>query len=134
MSRSPLEHSEAVMLMRAVRGAEGTWPELRLMYAIPNGGVRAKGAAIKLKAEGVKPGVPDYCLPVARGGFHGLYIELKRVSGGRVEAEQREWLAELARQGYCTAVARGWEQAWDVLRDYLAADGAANDDDETGGG
>jgi hypothetical protein len=117
----PSEHAEAAMLMRAVRGAEGTWPELRLLYAIPNGGKRNRGTAIKLKAEGLRPGVPDYCLPVARGGYHGLYIELKTASGA-VRPEQRAWLAALAAQGYRAVVARQWEQAWAELRDYLAAD------------
>ena len=124
------EHTEAATLMRAVRGAEHVWPELRLFHAIPNGGHRSRRTAGRLKAEGVRPGVPDYFLPVSRGGAHGLYIELKRTKGGRVEKEQRVWLAALAEQGYCTAVARGWEEAWAVIRDYLASDGAANDDEE----
>lgn len=110
--------------MRAVAGALPTWPELALLYAVPNGGKRSRKTAADLKAEGVKPGVPDYCLPVPRGGHHGLYLELKRLRGGRVEPEQREWLAALVANGYRAEVARGWEQAWAVLRDYLAGDGA----------
>jgi hypothetical protein len=117
----PTEHAEAAMLMRAVRSAEALWPELALFHAIPNGGMRSKRTAIGLKAEGVRPGVPDYCLPVARGGYHGLYIELKTASGA-VRPEQRAWLAALAAQGYMAVVCRQWEQAWGVLRDYLAAD------------
>ena len=48
------------------------WPELQLMFAIPNGGTRGddkKSRTIrggKLKAEGVKAGVPDIFLPVPR--------------------------------------------------------------------
>lgn len=118
------EHTEAAMLMRAVRGAEHIHPELRLFHAIPNGGFRSRRTAGLLKAEGVRPGVPDYSLPVPRGGAHGLYIELKRVKGGRVEPEQRTWLADLTEQGYRAVVCRGWEQAWAEIRDYLAADGA----------
>lgn len=121
------EHVEAVMLMRAVRGAEDTWPELRFFASVPNGGHRSKRVAGQMKAEGVRRGVPDYLFPIQRGGFVGLAIELK-TSSGRPSPEQREWLAELARQGWRAELCRGWEQAWDVLRDYLAADGAANDD------
>lgn len=120
---APSEHAEAAMLMRAARGAELRWPELRLLYAVPNGGKRGKRTAVDLKADGVKPGVPDYCLPVARGGFHGLYIELKTAKGA-VRPEQRAWLAALTAQGYHAVVCRQWEQAWTVLQDYLAADGA----------
>ena len=123
------EHTEAATLMRAVRGAEHVWPELRLFHAIPNGGHRSRRTAGRLKAEGVRPGVPDYFLPVSRGGAHGLYIELKRTKGGRVEPEQKAWLDELNAQGYRAVVARGWEQAWDEIRDYLAGDGP-NDDEE----
>ncbi len=119
----PTEHMEAAMLIRWVIGAERIYPELALLYAIPNGGKRSIKTARDLKAEGVKAGVPDYCLPVPCGGFNGLYLELKRQHGGRVEPEQRAWLAALEAQGYRTEVARGWEAARDALRDYLATDG-----------
>lgn len=127
----PLEHVEATMLMRAVLGAEADWPELRFFAAWPNGGHRSRKTAAALKAEGVRSGPPDYWFPIPRGGFAGLVIELKRVRGGRVEPEQREWLDMLEGNGWRAEVCRGWEQAWAVLRDYLASDGAANDDEVT---
>ncbi|MBO9717500.1 MAG: VRR-NUC domain-containing protein [Pseudoxanthomonas sp.] len=131
MTAAPLEHAEAAMLIRAVRGLEPAHPELRLLYAIPNGGKRSRKTAADLKAEGVRSGVPDYCLPVARGVWHGLYLELKRLRGGRVEPEQRAWLSDLEAQGYRAVVCRGWEQALAEIRDYLAADAvAANDGGE----
>lgn len=122
------EHVEAVLLMRAVVGAEHEWPELRWFAAIPNGGFRSKRTAGQLKAEGVKRGVPDYLFPVQRGGYVGLAVELK-TEIGRPSPEQREWLAELRRQGWRAEICKGWEQAWATVRDYLAADGqdAAND-------
>lgn len=113
------EHVEAVMFMRAVAGALDTWPELEWLFHVPNGGARARKTAGALKAEGVKPGVPDYLLPVGRGGYVGLALELKTAKG-RVSPEQCEWLAHLAAQGWQAVVARGWEQAWDVVRDYMA--------------
>lgn len=113
------EHVEAVMFMRAVRGALGDWPELRWLFAVPNGGWRAKRTAAAMKAEGAQAGVPDYLLPVGRGGYAGLAIELKTATG-RVRPEQREWLAMLEGQGWRAVVARGWEEAWDVVRDYMA--------------
>lgn len=94
-------------------------PLLKLMYATPNGGLRSKAVAGKLKAEGVKPGVPDICLPVARGGHHGLYIELKRDKTGRVSVEQRAWIDALREQGYRAEVALGWARAADILQQYL---------------
>lgn len=122
------EHIEASLLMRAVIGGERTWPELALFHAIPNGGHRGKRTAGMLKAEGVRRGVPDYCLPVPRGGHHGLYLELK-TTDGRLSPEQRQWLALLEANGYRAVMCRGWEEAWAVVRDYLAGDGA-NDEGE----
>ena len=63
--------------------------------------------------------MPDICLPVPRGKFHGLYIEMKKLKGGTVSREQKEWGAKLARQGYCWKVCHGWEEARDVLTEYL---------------
>lgn len=116
------EHTEAAMFMRAVRGAEGDWPELRWLAAIPNGGKRSRKVGGELKAEGVRRGVPDYLMPVARGEYVGLAIELKTATG-RPSPEQRQWLAHLEAQGWHAVVARGWEQAWDVVRDYMAQEG-----------
>ena len=56
------EHQEQVALFRWAEFAIARWPELALMYAIPNGGHRHKAVAAGLKAEGVKRGVPDVCL------------------------------------------------------------------------
>jgi hypothetical protein len=111
-----------VALMRMVRLHEARWPELRLLYAVPNGGDRHPIVAAKMKAEGVRAGVPDYCLPVPRHGYHGLYVELKTPTG-YPSREQREWIAALREQGYRAEVCRGWAAAWDVIRDYLTTEG-----------
>lgn len=95
------------------------YPELALLHHIPNGGSRSKAEAGRFKAEGVKAGVPDICLPVARGGFHGCYIELKRETGGRVAPEQVYWLEQLAEQDYYTEVCKGWVAAARALINYL---------------
>lgn len=130
MTNAVPEDFEQELVMRWATGQLGNWPELSLLHHVPNGGARSKRTAALLKRMGVKPGVPDLCLPVARGGHHGLYVEMKRLDGGRVSSEQRAWLAALHNGGYCVAVCHGHEQAICVLRDYLAADGeAANDDD-----
>lgn len=94
-------------------------PELALLYHIPNGGARSRATAGRLKAEGVRAGVPDICLPVARGGYHALYIELKRVRGGRVSEKQEEMLAALAAQGNRCEVCKGWEAAKEAILRYL---------------
>src|SRR5699024_826416 len=72
------EHDEQVQRIRWAGLARGAYPALRWLHAVPNGGARNIVVARKLKAEGVQRGVPDLCLPVPRGPYHGLYIELKR--------------------------------------------------------
>ncbi|MGB2246172.1 MAG: VRR-NUC domain-containing protein [Alcanivorax sediminis] len=101
------------------------------LVAVPNGahlaGSKAQRAAkiTRMKAEGLSPGFPDLLLPVARGGFHGLAIEMKRVKGSSTSDEQLEWLDFLARQGYLAVLCKGADAAIDTIQAYLA-EGEAN--------
>ena len=115
------EHEEQVALMRLVEMHKGRWPELGMLFSIPNGGDRNVIVARKLKAEGVRRGVPDLCLCLPRGGYHGLFIELKRLKGGQVSAEQKAWISALRGQGYRAEVCKGATEAWDVIREYVQA-------------
>lgn len=123
---APTEHAEAVELMRLVRLHEPRYPILRFMFAVPNGGHRNKAAAGKLKAEGVRPGVPDYLFPIRSidsrtcSTYVGLAIELKKTRGGSTSAEQHEWLAMLEDQGWRAAVCKGHRHAWRVICEYLS--------------
>ena len=114
------EHQEQSALINWARMTEGTWPELELLHAIPLGGARHPATGKKLKAEGVKKGVPDLCLPVARHGYHGLYIEMK-VKGRYPSKEQKWWIAKLNEQGYQAVVCKGFNQAVDAITEYLGA-------------
>ena len=96
----------------------GRYPELKLLYHIPNGGKRDARTASALKRQGVKAGVPDLHLPVARGGYHGLYIELK-VGSNKATALQKDWIKELTKQGYLAVVCYGWQEAAEQLVNYL---------------
>ena len=113
------ESVEQQCLFRWAQFASGQHPELNLLYHIPNGGARSKATAGRLKAEGVKAGVPDICLPVARGGYHGLYIELKKEHSGTTSQKQKEWLFALSEQGYQAVVCHGWEEAKQEILEYL---------------
>jgi hypothetical protein len=115
----PTEAQEQVALFKWAELQAGKYPELKLLFAIPNGGSRNIIEAVHLKAQGVKAGVPDLCLPVARGGSHALYIELKRTKGGVVSVDQKSWLLALADQGYAVAVCKGWEAAAEIIKGYL---------------
>ncbi|MDQ7835495.1 MAG: VRR-NUC domain-containing protein [Humidesulfovibrio sp.] len=115
----PSEHKEQVALMQWVGWMTPRWPELELLFAIPNGGDRDEVVAAKLKAEGVKKGVPDLMLPVARGEYHGLFVEMKRQEGGREKPEQKEWREKLLAQGYQAVVCRGLGEAMRAISEYM---------------
>jgi len=92
-----------------------------LIYHVPNGGHRHKLVAIKLKGQGVKAGVPDLVLPMARGGYFGMYLEFKATPPGAapVSASQHAWIRRLNEQGYLAIVCRGHFDAMEQIRAYL---------------
>lgn len=92
--------------------------ELKWLFHIPNGGSRHIAEAGKLKAMGVKSGVPDLFLPIMRNGRGGLWIELKKI-GGIVSKEQCDWIVLLVDQGYAARICYGWIEARDALLQYL---------------
>lgn len=119
-----IEDQEQAKVFRWADLQTNVMPELALLHAIPNGGQRSKATAAILKATGVKAGVPDICLPVARQSYHGLYIELKRPATagrrqGKVSEIQSVWLERLHAQGYCVDVCYGAEEAIRTIRSYL---------------
>ena len=112
------EANEQKALFDWVAFARAQHPEIDLIYHIPNGGSRNKIEAANLKRQGVRPGVPDLCLPVARGVYHGLYIELKAGSNKPTKT-QIKWIQALKTQGYAVEVCYGWEHAAKTIIDYL---------------
>ncbi len=125
MSVKQQEHYEQAHLFQWAALAAGQYPELALLFAVPNGGRRDKVTGARLKAEGVKAGVPDIWLPVARCGYHGLVIELK-APGGRASREQKAWLKALEEQGWLAAVCVGAVEARRLLQQYLEGSSPSN--------
>ncbi len=113
------ERDEQLALMRWVALMTPRLPCLSLLYHIPNAGQRHIRFAADQKAQGLKAGVPDLHLPVARHGQHGLWIELKRRAGGRVSRAQQAWHDRLRAEGHRVVVAEGWEAARDAITEYL---------------
>ena len=91
-------------------------------YAVPNGGYRRKSEAARLKAEGVRAGVPDLCVPVARGGYHSLYIEMKAGKGKPTE-EQLRWIWRLREEGMAAYCCVGAQNAIACIDWYMRQDG-----------
>ena len=114
------EHQEQSRLIKWAWYRAATIPELRLLFAIPNGGRRDAATGAMLKREGTKRGVPDLMLPVARHGFNGLFIELKRRTGGKVSPEQHDWIERLRSAGYAVCVCHGFDAAVRAIEQYLS--------------
>lgn len=76
--------------------------------------------ASRMKAEGYRAGTPDLFLAMARGGKHGLFIEMKRQDGGTLAETQKEMNVTLAEQNYTCVVAHGADQAKAAIVEYLA--------------
>jgi len=123
----PTERQEQKWLIQWCDQNAHLIPALGRVYAIMNAGGYSGGfAANKLRVieavrQGVRKGYPDIGLDVARGGYHGLRIEIKRERGGTTAPEQREWHEWLREQGLRVEVCKGFEEARDVLLEYLGA-------------
>lgn len=118
----PLEHVEQARVVSWARMQARRHPELAGLFAIPNGSYKTARSAAQFKAEGLKPGVPDLMLAWPAGAHNGLFLEMKRVRGGTVSKEQREWLQRLTASGYRAEVCRGADEAIRLLREYLGID------------
>ena len=95
------------------------WPGA-VLFAIPNGGARSAVTGARLRAEGVVAGIPDMFLACPKGGRAGLFLEMKRTHGGRVDKAQKTVMALLESQGYECAVCRGFEAARARIEAYMA--------------
>ena len=114
------EHDHQVALMLWAAMQTKVLPELKLLFAIPNGGHRHPATGAKLKSEGVKPGVPDLALMVAKKGFHGLFIELKTTkASSKLSEHQIHWINALTAEGYQAVECRGWDDARNTILEYL---------------
>lgn len=117
---TPTEHSEQTALVEWWR-MYARWKSLPecLLMAIPNGGARSAVTGARLKAEGVRAGVPDLFLAVPTALFHGLWVEMKREKGGRVSGAQKAAMAALEDQGFFCVVCNGFQEARRAISDYL---------------
>lgn len=124
MNTSEYDHQKAVINWSLVKS--GQYPELRLLNGSLNGVRLTIGQAVKAKSGGMKKGYPDLFLPVPRGLYHGLFIELKPEWRGikkkvrpKPDKDQEWWLKTLSDYGYAAYCCRGADAAITVIQDYL---------------
>lgn len=127
-SREEEEQQVLVIKWAGLKRYKGQ-PLSEFIHHSPNGGKRevktdSRGnkycpEGAKLKAMGTRPGFPDLTLYIARGAFHGLYIEMK-AKGGSLTREQKDYQALLRGEGYKVVVCYSASEAIQVIEDYLA--------------
>jgi hypothetical protein len=121
LAKAGTEHAHQVALFCWAAQSTRKYPELNLMFAVPNGGERNIIVASRLKAEGVKSGVSDIMLPVARCGFSGLFLEMKK-PGGKESDNQKAFGASVVKEGYTYACCKNWVDASNLLTRYMEND------------
>ena len=128
---SPLEHPEQCAVIDWCELSKKKYPCLAWIYAVPNGARTSISVAKRLKAEGMKKGVPDLFLPVSFWDvdkqnrmrmevvYYGLFIEMKRKKGSTTSKEQKAWHKYLSGAGYQVRVAKGADEAIQFIKEYL---------------
>lgn len=112
------EHHMQTVFVRYVNLLSMKCPALKLGFAVPNGGMRHMSVAKKLKAEGVKSGVPDWHLPVARKIYKGFWLEFKHGKNKPTE-NQIEFIAMLRKEGHFVEICYSADEALGLLMRYM---------------
>lgn len=130
IAASGSEHAYQSALFQWAAINQDKYPQLKWMFAIPNGFFANPGQKAKMKAEGLRDGVPDICLPVSRpygpvSLYCGLFIEMKREKyrnhkDGGCSENQLRWIDYLTKAGYKCDVCYSWAEARDVILEYLS--------------
>ena len=85
---------------------------------VPNESKRSITYGMQLKRAGMRRGFPDLYIPVPKGGYHGLFIEMKVGKNKPTEA-QKYWLQKLRELGHRTDVCYGFDEAIKVIKNYM---------------
>lgn len=94
-------------------------PKLKhIAFHVPNERKTSKISGFILKKMGVLAGVSDVFIPVARKGFHGLFIELK-AGNRKMTIPQQDFLNNMIGEGYLAVCCHGWEAAKVIIENYM---------------
>lgn len=122
------DHSESWHQKQLIQYVK-QFPWGQFLFHIPNETTGGQGWIVRNSQMGCRKGVPDLMLPIPMHGYHGLFIEMKR-PGGRLDENQKKWIAALCEFGYLAICCKGWEEARDALQRYMEK---ANTGEETHG-
>lgn len=115
------EHGDQVYLFTFIEMYKDRYPDLKGVFAIPNGGLRTKFQGKWLVDEGMRKGVPDVMCIKSVGEFRGLVIEMK-FGKNKQTKEQKEWQDQFEQNGWLYLVCKSGDEAIRKLFDYLRID------------
>lgn len=121
MNNTPLEKIEQINFVDFCKSRNITVISTQNGFKMPKNAFNWAAYSNSLKRMGLATGFPDLIvLTRNKSQTHEvLFIEMKRVKGGRVSPEQKEWITRLDNDGYCVGVAKGFESAVQILDKYL---------------
>lgn len=112
------EDDELITLVEWINWQANKDPRFSLIYHVANERKTSWAAGKRLKAKGVRRGVPDICVPIPSGDYHGLYIEMK-IKPNSLTPEQVLFCTGLREQRYAVYIAWSAAEAIDIIRGYL---------------
>ena len=118
-SNYPTELQEQITIFKWINENKQKYPMLNYCNASLNGVRLSIGQSAIAKRSGLIKGYPDIFLPYKVNEYSGLFIELKRVRGGVVSPEQKDFLSFLNKQGFKAVVCKGSKEAIDTIKSYL---------------
>lgn len=117
--RTNPQYKEHWVQVRLFYNLEVEYPvEFEVVYAVPNGGLRAGKTAAMMMYEGQKTGTPDIAIPIPKGKYHGMFLEVKTETG-TVSKVQKDKLAMYSELGYYAVSAKGFKACWSELVRYF---------------
>ena len=119
IKRSEYEEQKALFTWARNKATLRQYPELELLSASLNGVRLQPQQASRMKASGMLAGEHDIRLPVARGRFTSLSIEMK-VGNNKPTATQLKYGELLEAEGGCVRYCWSWLEAREAIEEYLA--------------
>ena len=113
------DHQTALIEWSELPETRKKYPALKWLFAVPNGGMRSKATAAKMKQTGVKRGISDLILLYPAFGYHALTIELK-YGKNKLSKEQQDFIWHHEPLGYRCIVCWSWLDAKRQIINYLS--------------
>jgi hypothetical protein len=124
MKIPPYYYNEETLQTHVINYLKDNYPKVR--YCASLGGQYIpkwqKRTLAKKGRSGYVAGFPDIQITEARGGYHGLFIELKYTKRDYPSHEQKKWLEDLEQRGYKAVCNKGYEQTIETINEYLQQD------------